>query len=327
MGGFEFGSVAHLDVQVTLISFISVILFIVVFDVGTGIMEYFLEGSKLYGKMIQMIYKELMLMGLVSFIVIITEAAQTTKLSHSAEGQAWFKAVDFSHILLFFVTFFFVAHAFYLMRASIVSGRKYKFDFAERITELIESIETVKKSRFQSYLYNFDFLPLSSVRDRVEFRLLHILFRDAYCLPEDFNFAYYLNGCYDRHALKTINRSFATWAILILLAVLNFIRISADIGFRSCTAEYEKEKDAAAAHNETSTQDHYDDHTEAPHRLLTDIYSLSSSGASHSSGGNHHGYTSNLCRINLVKLFLGAGILLCLYSLIIVFFSRLYKLR
>ena len=329
--GFEFGSVAHLDVQITLISFISVIVFVVVFDTATGIMEYFLEGSKLYGKMIQMIYKELMLMGLVSFIVVITESAQTKALAESEKGHTWFLAIDFSHILLFFVTFFFVVHAFYLMRASIISGAKYKFMFGEPMEELIDAVEDAKKDRLKRFLFNFDFLPLSSIRERVEFRLVHVLFRDAYCLPEDFHFAYYLSGCFDRYALKTINRSLITWFVLILMAILNFVRVSADIGFQSCTN--------SAAHGETNTTsseishhmqfNYYMDTDEILSRPLTSYDGLvraqSVSAGEESSGP--HAYESNMCRKNLVKLFLAAGVLLCLYTLIILFFSRLYKLR
>jgi hypothetical protein len=205
--GFEFGSVAHLDTQITLISFIAVILFVNLFDMITGIMEYFLEDSKLYNRMIQVIYKELMLMGLVSFIVVLTEAAQTTQFTLSHKGEEWFKAVDFAHILLFFVTFFFVCHALYLMNKSISSSHKYKYMFGESYHDLIEELNKFTgKARnnsfsFSSFLSSFIFncssflsFSSSSLRDRVEFKLVTVLFRDAYNLPEDFSFAYYLSG-------------------------------------------------------------------------------------------------------------------------------------
>lgn len=106
MGGFAFGSVGHLDIDVSIISFVCVIVFVVFFDVMIGVLEYFLDGSKLYNRMVQLIYKELMLMGLVSFIILMSSAFQTAEQASSHTAHIWLAAVDFSHILLFFSDFF-----------------------------------------------------------------------------------------------------------------------------------------------------------------------------------------------------------------------------
>lgn len=83
MAQFEFGSVGTLSSTVTLqglftkcynnsfllirsfstVAFIVVVLFVIMFDAFIGVIEYLLGESKLYKRMIQTIYKELMLMG------------------------------------------------------------------------------------------------------------------------------------------------------------------------------------------------------------------------------------------------------------------------
>lgn len=300
MGGFKFGSVGHLDIDVSIISFICVIVFVVFFDIMTGVMEYFLDGSKLYNRMVQLIYKELMLMGLVSFTIIMSQAFQTTAEANSHLVHVWLVAVDFSHILLFFLTFFFVAHAFYLMRKSMLSSYKYHGIMGEPIADLITALENCSKDPISQFFYQLDYLPFSSIRDRVEFRFANTLFRDTYWLPEEFDFSAYLSGCFDRFALKAINRSPITWLILIILAIINYARNKLNIGFQSC----ESPSSVSNTQNTTSAYD--------GHRMLS---------------GGDSGYNSDACRLKLVQFFLFCGGVLVLYTFLIVFISRLYKLR
>jgi hypothetical protein len=222
--GFEFGVITDLDFSITLYCFILVVTFVILFEYLIGIMEYFLEGSRLYTHMIQMIYKELMLMGLVTFCVIMYEAAPEGGVSETEE--TWLSAIDFSHVFLFFVTFFFVMHAFYLMIMSVWSASGYRSMFTEKTIDLLAVLEKVQANAWESFLFSISQLPVSSVRNRVEFSLLHSLFCKTYLLPLDFDFPYYLSGCFDRFALRTINRSMSTWIVLLAVVLLNFIRIA-----------------------------------------------------------------------------------------------------
>lgn len=221
--GFEFGVITNLNFDITLYCFIAVVSFVIVFEYLIGIMEYFLEGSHLYSHMIQMIYKELMLMGLVTFCVIMYEAAPDGGVTETEED--WINAIDFSHVYLFFVTFFFVMHAFYLMFMSVWSASRYRSMFTEKTLDLLAALEKVKASTYDRFLFSVKQLPLCSVRNRVEFSMIHSLFTKTYLLPEDFDFPYYLSGCFDRFALRTINRSMFTWVVLLIIVACNFFRI------------------------------------------------------------------------------------------------------
>lgn len=52
-----------IDPAKTLIAFLVVIFFIIMFDYTTEILEFFLKDSIIYSKIVQSIYKELMIMG------------------------------------------------------------------------------------------------------------------------------------------------------------------------------------------------------------------------------------------------------------------------
>lgn len=231
--GFEFGVVQKLDFKVTLYCFVIVVAFVIGVEYVLGILEYFLEGSRLYTKMMHMIYKELMLMGMLTFCVMMYEAVPADK-DNIVEVE-WLEAIDFSHVYLFFVTFFFVSHAFYLMAMSVSAVSEYRLMFSERTASLVDGLQNLKKSCIGSTLFYRTLLPFCSTKYHVEFSMIQSLFTRLYKLPEDLDFPYYLSGCFDRVALKIINRSMFTWAVLLFLVICNYARIRYNLTGRMCT--------------------------------------------------------------------------------------------
>jgi hypothetical protein len=293
--GFEFGVITSLDFNITLYCFIAVVSFVIVFEYIIGVMEYFLEGSHLYTHMIQMIYKELMLMGLVTFCVIMYEATPDGGISEDEEN--WISAIDFSHVYLFFVTFFFVMHAFYLMFMSMWSSSSYRSMFTEKTIDLYAALEKVKASSWDRFLFSVKELPLCSVRNRVEFSIIHSLFLKTYLISEDFDFPYYLSGCFDRFALRTINRSMFTWIVLLFVVLCNFIRIQ--VGW-SCAVPNEEEGGEERRFLQEEGADEYTTEEESGH---------------------------DGCKEESMFIFLGCGLSLIAYTLILTMVTRLYKLR
>jgi hypothetical protein len=291
--GFEFGVITNLDFSITLYCFIAVVSFVIVFEYIIGVMEYFLEGSHLYTHMIQMIYKELMLMGLVTFCVIMYEASIDGGISEDEE--TWISAIDFSHVYLFFVTFFFVMHAFYLMFMSMWSSSSYRSMFTEKTIDLHAALEKIKSSTWDRFLFSVKELPLCSVRNRVEFSIIHSLFLKTYLISEDFDFPYYLAGCFDRFALRTINRSMFTWVVLLFIVLCNFIRIQ--LGW-SCAVPEEEEGGERRFLQEEGTDEYAEE------------------------GAGHDG-----CKEENMYIFLGCGLSLIAYTLILTMVTRIYKLR
>jgi hypothetical protein len=118
--------------DITLIAFLLIISFIVFFDFFTKFLEFSLEDSPRYNRMVQNIYKELMQMGIVSFLFVLYESSSEidstdteSSNNQSSSNLQWLSALDFSHILLFFVAIYFVVHTFYLIRVSIRTANLY----------------------------------------------------------------------------------------------------------------------------------------------------------------------------------------------------------
>jgi hypothetical protein len=64
---FSFGLVSIINGNVSTAAFIITIVFLALFDSLTNRLETSLQGSVIYNSMLQKIYKELMMMGFVSF--------------------------------------------------------------------------------------------------------------------------------------------------------------------------------------------------------------------------------------------------------------------
>ena len=175
-------------------------------------------------------------MGLVTFCVIMYEATPEGGISEVEEN--WISSIDFSHVYLFFVTFFFVMHAIFLMVMSMGSAASYQSMFTEKTSDLCAAMEDAKDKK--NSWCNFSIFAGSSfsLQKRVEFMLLHSLFKKTYLLPYEFDFPNYLSGCFDRFALRTINRSLFTWWVLLGMVGLNYGRIF--MGWTNCLVEGEE---------------------------------------------------------------------------------------
>lgn len=319
MAGFVFGNVGELNASVTVQCFVYLVFFIMFFDAFVGVLEYFLQGSPLYHRMIQTIYKELMLMGIVSFIITMILALESYKNTHSEAGTKWIKGIEFAHILLFFLTFFFVGHALFLMRKSIVSRAYYRTTFSQGVSTVLSEAPNIMKNPIEYFLFKFHLFPAIGTKDRMELWLMHELFRDTYWLPHDFNFADYLSGCFDQYILKTIDRSFFTWIVLISLSVLNYARISLHIGFQTCR---NPNHESATSHRFLVTMEHNGVTT----RLLGGS-SGGSSGSTDSSSAEAIEHEQQICNYNMFRLFLFFGGILVIFNLVVVYIARLYRVR
>lgn len=310
-----------MDPILTLKTFVAVVAFIILFEYMTEILEYLLEESYAYSKMLQVIYKELMLMGVISFGIIMFEAANE---SHSQNTYDTIVAIDFAHIILFYLTIFFVVHAFYLIRISIFNYRKYRHYFAVSLTDLAERAGILAENpcSIANILFRSDFVLLSSLRDKVEFKMVQSVFNALYLVPKNFNYPAYIAGCYGRYALKTINRTFMSWMMFLLVIIVNFLRLY--VGY-SCTIHQQS----------------------AAHRYLTeeDILGGGSSyggstygggtygSGSHAGGSGSHHYSEDTsfedenCRKLTIREFLAAGAMVVVYNVVLLIVSRIYKLR
>lgn len=208
----------------------------------------------------------------------------------SASETEKITAVDFSHILLFFTTIFFVVHAVYLIFRSVTFLQKYRQYSLENLEDLIYQVRlafTTDLYPTQKFLLQNPFVSLSSLQFRVEYKILHLLFDSHYYVPTDFDFASYLSGCFADFTLSIINRSLVSWVVLSILIVVNYARIKA--GFK---CDY--------ATPITESEVHFGDLVHGQDRV---------------------------CSIYFIRYFYLGGMCILLYTITLMVVSRVYKLR
>ena len=66
---FNFGILSDINIEIATYAFLATIAFLILVEFLTGALEYSIEGNLVYNQMLQKIYKELMMMGLVSFVI------------------------------------------------------------------------------------------------------------------------------------------------------------------------------------------------------------------------------------------------------------------
>ncbi len=72
--GFHFGVILDLNSNTTHLALLFIVLFLQLFDFLTGYLQYGVSNSHELSHLLNHVFKELMLMGLVSFSIIMIEA-------------------------------------------------------------------------------------------------------------------------------------------------------------------------------------------------------------------------------------------------------------
>lgn len=305
---FVFGQVDYLNATTTVVCFMLVIAFVVVVDYILGVTEHLLADNPIYDRIFRILYKELMMMGLITFLVIMLEAL------YEGASHEFYVSIDFAHILVFFQTLFFAFFAVLLIRMSFVYAKKYRQYAKQSVSDLLAQYKQFNTTCFGRFLLSRRYIPFLSIVRTTEYKVLEKLFTSHYFVPDNFDFGAYLSGCFTRFALKAVNRSLITWFVLAVLFVLNFARLRTNL---SCARE------------ETASEGH---------RLLYEmeggldamLHLAGGGGSSTHATDDHHeptGKSLHECRVQSLRYFLLGGVVLIGYTLILLIVSRIYKLR
>jgi hypothetical protein len=288
---FQFGVAGAIDHNIMLYSILLVIAFLIAAEMITGVLEYTVHDSPLYTKMILKIYKMLMFLGIISFTLLLLQS-----VSHpSHELLTYLKAIDFAHIILFFVALFFVFHVLYLMYVGTTISKMYRYLHKERYDALLSMVNDLKDNTWNRMIYNIN--PFSFLRQKVKFKIIHSLFRDNYSLPETFDFSSYLNGCFEGYALRIIDIGIYGWVIIIFLSIVNYIRIKYHGAF-NCSNSF-----GSSFHNQRHLAELNND----------DIIGLDN--------------LSEQCLQKQYTLYLLCGCIVSIYSILVLIISYFYEAR
>lgn len=286
---FKFGVADYLNPDDTLIALIGLITFLITFEFLTGAIEYMLKHSQIYNQMLQKIYKELMINGFISFVLTIYQASHEKA---AARAYNWYSILHFVDYLVFFVAIFFVLHSVYIMIVSIQATKLYEKYHILTVSDILVELNDVQTNIFSQLLFDMRYLPFSTIRSKVEFKIIYALFRDTYWLPNDFDYGMYLSNCFQHYSLKVINIGFSSWLIMMALGCLNYLRVL-----------YGNEYTFNCPHTDS---EYSSDQSHESHRYMEEAQTNSKP---HSE--------DHACIKKHVELFVVCGMLICCYAILL----------
>lgn len=235
---FHFGVVHFLPVNVGTICLLIVLIVVISFEKLTNLLESYKKSDPAVYTIIQRVYKELTILGFIVFMLELYEANKPRNMDESDYRAA----VDYVHVLLFFMALFFVLHSIIFVAASIIFSKEYEEFHITPLSKILSDINNL--SPFGRNLYDCDILPGSQVREIVEFKMLHILFKRTYQFDDQFNFALFLKKSFQEQVLELLELRLHSWVGLFVVAILNLIRvkITQAIGYYCANPRHEHEE-------------------------------------------------------------------------------------
>jgi hypothetical protein len=235
----------------------------------------------------------------------------------------WIHVMEFCGYVLFFVSIFFVAHGLYIIGLSLFSAKQYDIYHSTPISEILQRI-TVTQQTWKESLFDFRYLPFSSLRSVAEFKIIYALFRDTYWLPSNFDYGSYLTGCFERYSLRIVQIGKFSWSVMFVLGVLNYLRVKyfGPDAF-NCKGFKTAEGVSHGGGGGGGT------HSTADYHSLGDDHPTEGEGddqSSHEGLGGRYGITHKCADVHL-QLFFFCGLVVTLYVLAVYLFGRTYVIR
>ena len=217
MGEFTFGIISEISLVRGTISFVIFAIFLSLLGYITSAAEYLEDYYQCAYRMIQKLYEELMVIGIINFTIVMLKAS-----GFLDDVEVWIIAVEFADILFFITALFLIIHAGFLIVQAVRLDVQYARDHHKHYREIIEEIRQ-NTSFFGQLLYKYRYFPGTELRRRVEFKIIHSLFKDTYHLPSSFDFATYLKSYHEKYAVELVDLGASNWCILLLFVAVNFI--------------------------------------------------------------------------------------------------------
>lgn len=138
--------------------------------------------------------KELMMMGIISFVVFIYETANP----FGPESPALL-SVEMTHIIVLFMALAFLAQGLFLTSYSVTSGKRYTLALRTDSKSLRKQYKNMKLNSSHSWWFHHgsSLLPaFPGFRTDIEFKIIERLFISQHKLSHEFNFAHYVNALF-----------------------------------------------------------------------------------------------------------------------------------
>ena len=173
-----------------------------------------------YDLLMEKTVNELMVLGLISFIVAIIMAQISIQ-----ETQSYF-SFEFCHLTILFIGFAFVLQAVLLVRFVGSLGNKFSVFRRSASQSLIEKFQILSyrtnSLRYTLFHYSPFFIGFPRFREAMEFKIIEHYFVQLYGMPYEFNFAEYMYSFFRRYVIELVEVPLISW-LLVEIILLSFV--------------------------------------------------------------------------------------------------------
>ena len=207
------------SVWLTSLLFSCIVMFTLTWEYVTERLEATLEEHSAYKELLEKVYKELTMLGLLSFALFIqqdTSAVQT--------NLSMLHAFEFAHYLIFFMAMIFVLFALVSMRGCLASKRQWDsaagaslHAVCDAYTKRLRHGQTSCWSGMLRHIGVYDALQLSFSHEQqnIEWFILRVMFLREYGVQIHFNFSKYTRKSLTNAIMRGVSITPATWAFML----------------------------------------------------------------------------------------------------------------
>jgi len=213
------GAGETLSIDLVSKALIGIIIFTIGYEFSTEHLENKLFGTP-YLKIVNQVYKELTVMGLISFVVFMI--GQVGDLF--ADNPDVYMAFEYAHILVFFIALMIIISSAYLCMLNYLTSVAYLNTDLATMPDLLESYEETQKTWWGRFSFHNFYAP-SKLRTDFEFKILHHFFVTSYHVPRNFDFGMYLCESLDLQIVELVEVDVMSWFGVMVLILGNMLRI------------------------------------------------------------------------------------------------------
>ncbi|CAM9905855.1 unnamed protein product, partial [Choristocarpus tenellus] len=107
----------------------------------------------------------------------------------------------------------------------IILSTKVKNRFDRSTNFSVDNLLSIYSLHRKSKTFHARWLPISDLREMMEFKIVHNFFQTTFDLPYNFDFALYMREANDRFILSLVDVEATTWLVLIIVCFLNLARV------------------------------------------------------------------------------------------------------
>jgi hypothetical protein len=246
-----FGSI-YVDVRLASACLIGLIIFTIGFELLISIIDEKIRNSPEISNVVNKLYKELMILGFISFIIFIVENSNSTSGSGGTKPNAnvyeskydsgyhgnstkagggdddfkkLFINLEFAHILIFFVALFFVIQASISIRISQLRRKVWDRCESRSPSDILENFFLIqKKKKDMKEMHSGGIvadLKNSFRHDQLipemKFHVLRAYFLKTHIIPHDIDFPMYLSESLSTYLIQLVEVDISSWMCFVFL--------------------------------------------------------------------------------------------------------------